>query len=126
MVQQIVPNIVSCQHFRIPANDHPILRPGQSHIQPSRVIQKTDPLPFIRSHTSDDNKVFFPSLKPVHTDHFDVFVDRTHILPILLEIIHKVAFLSFIGGDDPDLGGFHIATEEFVDDPLHLDRFYSI
>ena len=83
-------------------------------------------LSLIRSYTSNDNKVFFSSLKPIYTNHFYVFIYIRNKLSIFLQIINNITSLTFIWCNYTYLMGFHVTRQKFIDYSFNLHRFHSI
>jgi hypothetical protein len=98
--------IYPVENTRITNHNHPILRPGNSHIEPSGIIQEADARHLVRPHTGNNNIILLPALIPIHRRNLNLLIEIGVLrqqLPIFLQIIDNISSLPFIRRDNAHL-----------------------
>lgn len=71
-MEQMVPNGLLGQHFRIANDNNAVTGPRQSHVQAARIVQETDALVLVRTYARHDDEIFLSPLKSIHASNFNI------------------------------------------------------
>ena len=68
------PVVLLGQHLGIPADNQPIPRSSESHVQPPAVMEKPDADAFVGASAGQNDKILLTALEGVHTSYLDALV----------------------------------------------------
>lgn len=124
--EQMVPQQLLGQHFRVANYYHSIFGSSESDIQTSWIVQETNTLMLISADTRQDNNVLLAALKSIDTSDLDLLVDLLVKRAAVLHVLDEIGALALIGRDDTDLVGLDTSFDELSHDFLDHRRLGTV
>jgi len=125
-IQQVVPQVVSRKYSGVSKDYQPVLGSSQRDIQTSGVVQKPNPVGFVGSDTRKQNEILLSALETIDGCNFDLFVEGSVQLALLLHVTQNESSLTLIRSNDADLVGPETRVEERRHNLLHVLCLHSV